>query len=54
LTHLSFASFIAPYNRVRVMVPKIRLLHKNGNSSEHFYGHEKAIIIVLIGFNKHY
>jgi len=29
-------------------------LHKNGNSSEYFYGHEKAVTIVLIGFTKHY
>jgi len=69
-TNLRFASFNGPYNPVRLiyekklasiqililrlMVPKIRQLHKNGNSSEYFYGHEKAATIVLIGFTKHY
>jgi len=39
---------------LRLMVPKIRQLHKNGNASDYFYGHEKAVTIVLIGFTKHY
>jgi len=29
-------------------------VHKNGNSCEYFYGHEKAVTIVLISFTNRY